>query len=68
LDAVVSLPADQSDNPEPLQFFGLEFTLDANFAIPAKTKTTSDAGGALTVSWTGAIAKTPPRDTDDAGK
>ena len=49
-------------------FFGLEFTLDANYAIPPKTKSSADAGGTLTVSWTAATVKTPPRNTDDAGK
>lgn len=68
LDGVLSLPGDQSDNPEPMMFFGLEFTLDANYAIPPKTKSSADAGGTLTVSWTAATVKTPPRNTDDAGK
>lgn len=68
LDAVVTLPGDQSDNPPQLKYPALEFTLDANYAIPAKTKTSTDAGGTLTVSWTAAIVTTPPRDTDDAGK
>ncbi len=68
LDGVVDLPADQSDNPPTFPLPGLQFTLDANFGMPATSKPYSDFGGTITVSWTAVQAKAPPRDTDDAGK
>ncbi len=68
LDSIATLPGDQTDNPVQIKYPALDFALDANYAIPAKTKTSTDAGGTLTVSWTAAIANSPPRNTDDAGK
>ncbi|MCC6194112.1 MAG: hypothetical protein IT518_06540 [Burkholderiales bacterium] len=68
LEGPQNLPVDQSENPVMFPLPGFAFTLNAGFGVPPVSKTTKDAGGTLTVSWTGVVTKSPPRSTDDAGK
>ncbi|MCC6869353.1 MAG: hypothetical protein IT522_11090 [Burkholderiales bacterium] len=68
LDGPVSFPNDQTDNPQIFEMPGVTFTLDSAFNIPPVSNSSNDAGGTLTVSWSGVVTKAPPRDTDDAGK
>ena len=68
LDGITNLPVDQSDTPVQFQLWALQFTLDAQFAMPALSRSYSDFGGTIIVSWTAVPAQTPPRDTEDAGK
>lgn len=68
LDGPTSVLNDQTENPQIFEMPGLVFRLDSAFNIAPVSHTTDDAGGALTVSWTGVVTKAPPRDGDDAGK
>ena len=68
LDGVANLLADQSDMPSQFPLPALQFTLDAQFGMPALSRSYPDVGGTINVSWTAVPAQTPPRDTADAGK
>ena len=68
LEGPAELLRDQTDNPGTIMLPAAQFALDANFGIPSKVEIDLRAGGEARVFWPPVAAKTPPRDTDDAGK
>ncbi len=68
LDGPTSVLNDQTENPQTFEMPGLVFRLDSAFNIAPVTHTTDEAGGTLTVSWTGVVTKAAPRTADDAGR
>ena len=69
LRQTVSLPDSQLEPPNLSGVPGYAFTLDAAFAMPAQSSTSSAPFiGDVTVITKAANATSPPRDTDDSGK
>ena len=68
LEGPAEVLRDQTENPGTVTLPAAQFTLDANFGIPSKREIDLGAGGEVNVFWPAVPAKTPPRDTDDAGK
>ena len=68
LEGQSNFPNGQTDNPTLVPLPALNFTLGANWGIPAKQLIDDSAGGEIKVFWPAVPAIAPPRDTVDAGK
>ena len=72
LEGQSSFPNAQADSPgHPITLVplpALNFTLGANWGIPAKQVIDTEAGGEIKVFWPAVPAIAPPRETIDSGK